>query len=366
MNMRISLKELCALAIVAGLLGCAGTPIFHEYSISDGEDTTSALIDAKQRAVIATPGRLDPEDPGSRAVLVCAEPSPDALSVVSSSLGAAASVGGDGEGRSNVSIASAIQEAVRELGHRNATIQLLRDGLYRQCEAYLNGVISADEYRALSNRYVDGMVVLLAIERITPDSASLGRGLVVSGAPQAASGTVTKPDGVSSEDSDGSSEEDEGADLNAQDMSRQTAHANVERTDGGAVRFVIESQKRVDPHVIRAISDLTTAFLNKDLVEKCREDWKGQDSSMMERVLELNRENYDLQVKLSEGDGNADDENIRSRIATNLHDLDILYRGISATIRREEKATDICQWIVETVINKPTNPEEVGAVESGP
>ncbi|GJH13347.1 hypothetical protein CBA19CS11_30935 [Caballeronia novacaledonica] len=57
--------------------------------------------------------------------------------------------------------------SLTELGRRLATTQLLRDGVYRLCEAYANGAISSQEYALVLSRYGDTMVTLLAIEAVT-------------------------------------------------------------------------------------------------------------------------------------------------------------------------------------------------------
>lgn len=71
-------------------------------------------------------------------------------------------------------MASGFQEAANQLGLRNATIQLLRDGLYRQCEAYMNGLIDPIYYEQIANKYVNATVTLLAIEEMTPSTAKSG------------------------------------------------------------------------------------------------------------------------------------------------------------------------------------------------
>ncbi len=62
-------------------------------------------------------------------------------------------------------------EAATELGVRNATIQILRDVFYRECEAYMNGAIDAGDYKAKTDRF-DGMVTLLAVEGLTSSHRS--------------------------------------------------------------------------------------------------------------------------------------------------------------------------------------------------
>ena len=129
----------------------------------------TVLIDAKQRAVISTPNKV----PSShRTAFVCAEPSPDALSAISASFaGGVGLVRPDKEER--IALSNAVQEAVRQLGTRNATIQLLRDGLYRQCEAHMNGLINKQAYDRIANKYINAMVVLLAVEQITTPTTIL-------------------------------------------------------------------------------------------------------------------------------------------------------------------------------------------------
>ena len=79
-------------------------------------------------------------------VFICAEPSPDALSAISSVFSGSGSFSIFGKAEGSGGVAAALKEAAEELGSRNATIQLLRDGLYRQCEAYLNGMIDRKTY----------------------------------------------------------------------------------------------------------------------------------------------------------------------------------------------------------------------------
>jgi hypothetical protein len=82
---------------------------------------------------------------------------------LSQAFAAQAEVAGKGGG----SISASMNEAVASLGIRTATIQLLRDGLYRACEAYRNGAINEFGYAMLLSNYDDVMIRLLAIEGLT-------------------------------------------------------------------------------------------------------------------------------------------------------------------------------------------------------
>ncbi len=54
-----------------------------------------------------------------------------------------------------------LAEAMAQLGQRLATIQLLRDGLYRACEAYANGALDKSSYSMILSRFDDTMITLL-------------------------------------------------------------------------------------------------------------------------------------------------------------------------------------------------------------
>ena len=63
-----------------------------------------------------------------------------------------------------LSLSSSHAEAVAQLGERLATIQLLRDGLHRACEAYANGAITPTIYTLMVSRLDELLVTLLATE----------------------------------------------------------------------------------------------------------------------------------------------------------------------------------------------------------
>ncbi|MGH8603978.1 MAG: hypothetical protein ACREXR_14780, partial [Gammaproteobacteria bacterium] len=64
-------------------------------------------------------------------------------------------------------LAGSLSESGSNIGLRTQTIQLLRDSMYRLCEAYLSGVIGAEEYRRLLLRYQNSTIALLAVEQLT-------------------------------------------------------------------------------------------------------------------------------------------------------------------------------------------------------
>lgn len=117
-----------------------------------GENGARAIhLDAQQRLVLTSKDKF------------CAEPSPDALAAYASSLGLGVGVPGQGAG----SAAQAVQSATGSIGLRTQSITLMRDALYRMCEANNNGALNALEVAAFLRRSQDLTAVVLAIEQLT-------------------------------------------------------------------------------------------------------------------------------------------------------------------------------------------------------
>lgn len=144
----------CALlgATVLVLAGCGGSTIFKTFNIDSG---SSVSLDAKQRVILVTSSG---GQHGNRRV-VCAEPSPDALVAQSAAIAAEGGFKG-----ASAKLAASFREAARTIGVRTTTVQLLRDGLYRACEAHMNGVIGKGEYQTIINNYDRVMTALFAID----------------------------------------------------------------------------------------------------------------------------------------------------------------------------------------------------------
>lgn len=113
------------------------------------------FIDAKQRAVLSN-RRADKD-----IRVVCAEPAPDALSAIAAQAGVSVS-----DISNAVSAEGGASEAAANIGLRTQTIQTLRDGFYRVCEAYMNG-LSEEQYSIMLRRFQTNMIALLAIEQLT-------------------------------------------------------------------------------------------------------------------------------------------------------------------------------------------------------
>lgn len=136
--------------------GCAYlTNYTAPINLRDG----SVAIDVKQRVVFSQSRNDDKRS----HVVVCAEPSPDALTVIGVSGGFSLS---DGTGKSG-NAAAALSESGASIGLRTQSIQLLRDAMYRLCEGYAGGAVTATDFAAMQRRYQSTMMGLIAIEQLT-------------------------------------------------------------------------------------------------------------------------------------------------------------------------------------------------------
>jgi hypothetical protein len=143
------------------LLSCAEANSIRRTFDTSGN--SSQLIDAKQRSILISTQFRKNDNKMISQPIVCAEPSPDALSAI------AASAGGSIFTPSGFTaeLAGAVSESASSIGLRTQTIQLLRDSFYRLCEGYLSGAIDQDEYLVLQRRYQANMIAILAIEQLT-------------------------------------------------------------------------------------------------------------------------------------------------------------------------------------------------------
>lgn len=156
--MRLSL----VLTAIHFLGGCA---YFTNYTRSINLRDGSVAIDVKQRVVFSQ-DRAELDKSGQRLrtnVVVCAEPSPDALTVLGASGGLSINGASGKFGNASASLA----ESGASIGLRTQSIQLLRDAMYRLCEGYAGGAVSDSDFAAMQRRYQSTMMGLIAIEQLT-------------------------------------------------------------------------------------------------------------------------------------------------------------------------------------------------------
>ncbi|NTU42208.1 MAG: hypothetical protein HGA78_03985 [Nitrospirales bacterium] len=137
------------------LVACANLQTINRSTTlpkTDGDGGVAIHLDAQQRLVLVNAlGKY------------CAEPSPDALAAYAASLGLGASIPSQG----SASLAQALQSSAGSIGLRTQSITLMRDSLYRICEAYSNNAIGPVQVATLLGRSQDLTAVILAIEQLT-------------------------------------------------------------------------------------------------------------------------------------------------------------------------------------------------------
>ncbi|OOG39900.1 hypothetical protein B0B52_14895 [Polaromonas sp. A23] len=137
--------------------GCATSPseIFRTFKLNDGD---SVATGARER-IVTNHRPSFPERYGQIVpqVVVCTEPSPDVAGSIANSFGFGVSVFGQGSG----SLSGAQIESLLQLSERTVSTQLLRDQMYRACEAYSNGAINATNYTLIMSRLNETMITLM-------------------------------------------------------------------------------------------------------------------------------------------------------------------------------------------------------------
>jgi hypothetical protein len=152
--------------VAASLIGCNGPLLRVTPNMGD---LHAVATSADVRLVLTKP--VDPADGDyvKPKTITCAEPSPDMARIVTEALGASSSLSVQGKMPSSptpaqlnatMALSKAHAEAIAQMTERLATIQLLRDALYRACEAYANGAISSTTYAVILSRF-DKMTVTM-------------------------------------------------------------------------------------------------------------------------------------------------------------------------------------------------------------
>jgi len=167
--------------------------IFRTTNLESG---TTPITDAQQRLVVNLPYREDEkarDRPIKPVRLICAEPSPDVAQAIAFAVKASGALDTSknptqspatslsASGALSVSGASAIAQ----LGERLAVIQLLRDKMYRACEAYANGASDRTSYVLMLARLDKTMATLLAAEMA---AGAFGRALAAAGGSSSSGG----------------------------------------------------------------------------------------------------------------------------------------------------------------------------------
>lgn len=173
MEMRTTAHGLVSALAFVVLGGCANIHTLDRHTATPMEAGKGRAIhlDAQQRLVVFA------------AEKYCAEPSPDALAAYAAAIGVSASK----VPKDSVAISAALNNVAGSIGLRTQSITLMRDTLYRNCEAGINGYLSKEQVAVLLARSQDLTAVILAIEQLTGAVAAPPLMLDTSGGSSAAS-----------------------------------------------------------------------------------------------------------------------------------------------------------------------------------
>lgn len=147
-------KLLLASAIL--LSACSPPGVIHRTSTLGSHNILA--VDANQRLVIE--GVVD----GER--VICTEPSPDAVAAHAAQLAATANATLAEGKAASASLAAGYSQSVASLAMRTQTIQVLRDGYFRLCEARLNNLIDRKDYQVIVAFIDEFIATVAAIEAI--------------------------------------------------------------------------------------------------------------------------------------------------------------------------------------------------------
>lgn len=154
---------------IAVLSGCANfNSVGRSSSLGGGSYSENVAIhlDAQQRVVLSK-GNMEK---------ICSEPSPDAMAAYAAALGLGVQIPRIGGG----SLAQGGSSSIADIGLRTQTITVMRDALYRICEASMNGTINEYHMPPLLVRGMDLTAVVLATEQLTGAVAASQAALVAS------------------------------------------------------------------------------------------------------------------------------------------------------------------------------------------
>jgi hypothetical protein len=172
-----NLRNLCFFSRISGVLvlatmgfcACTNSTVLRPGP--ELGDASSVATSADIRLITSSPvNKIAEGDYVEPKQITCSEPSPDVAKIVSAAFGSSAGFAGkakipnaptSAELNTTLALSKSYAEGIAQMTERLATIQLLRDALYRACEAYANGAISATTYSAMVSRYDKTMITLL-------------------------------------------------------------------------------------------------------------------------------------------------------------------------------------------------------------
>ena len=173
------MRALIAVATVVPFCACSmlEDDVARTHDRSAGYTVGTAYMTADARIVTQ---RIQPV---THQPVVCVEPSPDAIKAVSTSAKGDIK-GGNGAVTGELGLSGTSAEAAAELAGRSTALLGLREGVFRACEAYANGIIGSDAYSLVLARYGQTMTTLFLAQDIAKAARTSGKTLAEIRSPQ--------------------------------------------------------------------------------------------------------------------------------------------------------------------------------------
>lgn len=184
------LNFLCALLCLGALMstGCARLTSIHRGKSMPSDKGHILSVDAKHRAILSVPLASSGAEPILR---FCSEPPPDVFTAIATGYGIKAMLGRD---KTRQDVGAEIQQTISEnaatIG-KTQTVNILREMMFRNCERFLSGAASADEFIVQAARDQRAIVHVLAVEQLTGTATTQSAALTTL-AKSAASGVTSE------------------------------------------------------------------------------------------------------------------------------------------------------------------------------
>lgn len=236
------------IAVIVPLAGCrtkANRLTVERTTEIPSRDTKKGIavhLDAQQRVLL------------SNAQGFCAEPSPDAFSAYVASIGLKAGKPDE----DSLIFANSLTSISSNLGLRTQSITLMRDALYRICEATNNNSIQKWETASLLRQSQDLTAVVLAVEQLT--GAVMAKPIVLNPPTISAVKAIReRPDSVLEDQETGAGDVERSARTKDNEAPEET-----DANDSG--RSLLATQRGLlDPDAVKAVADSVQKMVSQVL-----------------------------------------------------------------------------------------------------
>jgi len=179
----LNTRRILSLALLVSLLGACHPPDSIPVDVTQfiqpaGTTPGTGSIDKGFMApggnysLVTVRKRPDMADKDAGREILCSAPSPDWATALAMAQQLQGSGGVTGGASASLTASNSLTETVTALAGRTAGVVALRDGLYKACEAYANGVIGKDAYALILSQYGNLLVALAGSSGSGSSSAS--------------------------------------------------------------------------------------------------------------------------------------------------------------------------------------------------